>query len=239
MLEYSSQRLRSYLYFLYYFSFMTFIVVAGFLFMFSLSACTKPLSSGSLEAENRLHVAELGASESERKKAALVNVELGLNYLSQDQIPRAKQKLMHAIHLANSSVEPHSALAYFFEKVGDFKEAEREHKSALRLGGMKGALYNNYGAFLYRQNRFDEAKHAFARALQDKRYEHTAEVYENAGLCALKLNDYQQAENYFDTAIRQDPKRSQAKVLKEELYSKRMSFRLGATTTLNVEGKKL
>ncbi len=150
------------------------------------------------------------STEPEHKKAALVNIELGLNYLSSEQFARAKHKLMHAAQLAPNAVEPHSALAYFFEKSGDIKEAEQEHKKALRLGGNKGAVSNNYAVFLYKQNRFKEAKQAFQRALADKQYAHSAEVHENAGLCALKLFDMKQAEQYFYTAVRQDPKRSQA-----------------------------
>jgi type IV pilus assembly protein PilF len=144
------------------------------------------------------------------KKAALVNVELGLGYLAQGQVARAKSKLTHAIKLAPNLSETHSAMAYFLEMVGERKDAEREYKKSVNLSVNKGAVYNNYGAFLCRGGRFKEADHAFQEALQDKEYSRTAEVYENAGLCALKWREQQKAKEYLLTAIRRDPTRSMA-----------------------------
>lgn len=147
-------------------------------------------------------------------KAALINVELGLGYLSQGQVARAKTKLTHALKLAPKLAEAHSAMAYFSEMVSDFKNAEQEHKKAVRLSAGKGAVYNNYGAFLCRRARYKEADDAFQYAVQDKDYPRTAEVYENAGLCALKwpesANSEIKAAEYLTTAIQRDPNRSSA-----------------------------
>lgn len=143
-------------------------------------------------------------------KAALVNVELGLGYLAQGQVARAKTKLTHALKLAPDLSESHAAMAYFLERTGEISRAEEEHKKAMKLGKEKGAVYNNYGAFLCRQARLKEADKAFKEALRDKNYARTAEVYENAGICALKSNNTPQAEMYFLNALRHDPKRTQA-----------------------------
>jgi type IV pilus assembly protein PilF len=202
MSDHSNQRLKS---LLFDFPFGILLLASGL----CLPACAKYSQEPCVEADCQLMQSQ-ETIEPEYRKAALLNVELGLNYLSQEQIARAKHKLMYAVKLAPNAVEPHSALAYFFEKVGDIKEAELEHKKALRLGTTKGALANNYAAFLYRQNRHKEAKQAFARALQDKQYAHSAAVNENAGLCALALSEFVEAENYFNTAIQEDPKREQA-----------------------------
>ncbi|HXH54665.1 MAG TPA: type IV pilus biogenesis/stability protein PilW [Gammaproteobacteria bacterium] len=142
-------------------------------------------------------------------RAALINVELGLGYLAQGQVARAKTKLTHAVKLAPKISETHSAMAYFLEMIGELKDAEREHKKAVGLSG-QGAVYNNYGAFLCRRGRLKEADQAFHSAIEDKEYARTAEVYENAGLCALKWPDDSKATEYLTTAVRQDPNRSSA-----------------------------
>lgn len=144
------------------------------------------------------------------QKSAAINVELGLGYLAQGQVSRAKAKLTHALKIANEMSEPHSAMAYFLEMTGDIKEAEAEHRKAIKYAKETGAVYNNYGAFLCRQNHYKEADQAFQRALTDKKYTRTAEVYENAGLCALKAKNEIEAEQYLKTAIRRDPSRSSA-----------------------------
>ena len=59
---------------------------------------------------------------SEQKNAALVNVDLGLGYLAQGQVERAKSKLNHAITIAPNIPETHSAYIYPFEgsvEIGD------------------------------------------------------------------------------------------------------------------------
>lgn len=146
----------------------------------------------------------------DRQKAAQINVELGLGYLEQGQVSRAKNKLNQAIKLAPQLAETHSAMAHFLEMVGDYKDAEREHKKAANVSTTKGAVYNNYGAFLCRRGRFKEADQSFHTALQDKQYVRTAEIYENAGLCALKWPNLEKAAEYLSTAIRRDPHRSSA-----------------------------
>lgn len=146
----------------------------------------------------------------EYRKAALTNVELGLGYLSQGQVVRAKSKLTQAIKLAPEIPETHSAMSYFLEMTGEYREAEKQHRKALRLSDSKGAVYNNYGAFLCRRGRFKEADRAFNEALEDKEYSRTAEVYENAGLCAVRAATVDKARHYLSTAVRRDPHRASA-----------------------------
>lgn len=178
-------------------------------------------------AGEQTHLSKLSSSDvmgtPDYHRAALVNVELGLGYLAQGQVARAKTKLTHSIKLAPNISEPHSAMAYFLEMVGEFKDAEREHKKAVGLSG-KGAVYNNYGAFLCRRNRLKEADQAFQAAIADKEYVRTAEVYENAGLCALKWPDDNKATEYLTTAVRQDPNRSSAFLELATLSLKQKNF---------------
>lgn len=155
------------------------------------------------------------AKQSRAEQIALLNVELGLGYLEQDQRARAKTKLTHALALAPKLPQTHGAMAYFREKVGDYQEADRLYKQAINLSShTKGAVYNNYGAYLCRQAQYTAADQAFQQALQDKAYARTAEVYENAGLCALKSSKtdlVQKAQSYLRQAIQHDPTREQAK----------------------------
>jgi len=143
-------------------------------------------------------------------KAALLNVEMGEAYLAQGQIPRAKQKFIHALELKPKLPEAHTSIGFFYEKVGDLKEAEYHYKQAINYGSGKGRFYNNYGTFLCRQSRYKEADKAFNNAIKDKQYIKTAEVYENAGLCSLKEANLDKAQFYFKTAVDRDPNRSVA-----------------------------
>lgn len=150
------------------------------------------------------------AAKPDYYKAALLNVEMGQLYLAQGQTNRAKQKLVHALELQPKMPEAHSAIGYFYETVGDLDTAEKHYNQAINFGSGKGRYYNNYGTFLCRQKRFKEADRAFNNALRDKQYIKTAEVFENAGLCALQQPDLDKAYAYLKTAVKHDPKRALA-----------------------------
>jgi type IV pilus assembly protein PilF len=74
------------------------------------------------------------------------------------------------------------------------------------------------------QARYKEADKEFLLAIHDYNYPKTAEIYENAGLCALKAADIVKAENYFKTAVRYDPKQVASLMELAELYFKRGDF---------------
>ncbi len=199
--------------------------------MLSLSGCGDKNVPPALQAEKaeKLHVAK-----PDYQKAAMLNVELGEAYLGQGNIARAKQKFMHALKLKPEMPEAHSSLAYFYETVNDVAEAELHHKEAINYGDGKGRFYNNYGTFLCRQGRYNEADRAFNKALQDKQYIKTADVYENAGLCALQQPDMLgKAYEYLQTAIMRDPKRAQASLELSSIEVKRRNY-IAAADYLNL-----
>ena len=135
------------------------------------------------------------------------NVQLGLAYLEGGDVQRAKQKLLFAEQQTPTSAAVQGSLGYFYETIGNFSTAERYYRRAVALNAQAGAAQNNYGAFLCRHGRYAEADQHFLLALQDRAYLHTAQVYENAGLCAMQIPDVDKAENYFLQAVQQDPKR--------------------------------
>lgn len=161
------------------------------------------------------------------QQTALLNVELGLGYLEQGERARAKTKLTHACALAPHLPETKGAMAYFREIVGDHRDADCLYRQAIQVATHKGAVYNNYGAYLCRQARYKEADIFFQKALQDKTYARTAEVYENAGLCVLKSSDAPdallaaKAMHYFTQALQNDPEREQARSALEHLKQQR------------------
>lgn len=209
------------------------LVGMGFI---ALEGCSQPRKP-SVQPLQAVAISSEG--EADYARAALANVDLGLGYLAEGQMARAKQKLTHALSLAPNLPEPQLAMAFFLEQVGDYSEAEKAHKKAIQLGrktASVGAVYNNYGAFLYRRGRLQEADHAFQQALQDKQYSHTAEVYENAGRCAVQANNFPAAEQYFSKAIQEDPKRSTALLELAGLKLKNQQPEVAKTLLLQYQG---
>ena len=141
-------------------------------------------------------------------QASDVNVKLGLAYLQNGDVQRAHQKLLLAEQQAPGSLQAQGAMGYFLETTGNLSSADAYYRRAIALNPKSGAAQNNYGTFLCRRGRYSEADQHFLLALQDPTYLNTAQVYENAGLCAMQIPDARKAMGYFTQAITQDPKRA-------------------------------
>jgi type IV pilus assembly protein PilF len=139
--------------------------------------------------------------------AATANVQLGVAYLQQGDTERSKGKLLTALNEAPNWAPAQDAMGYFLETTGEPQQAEKYYKQAIAIDPAAGAPQNNYGTFLTRAKRYQEADQHFMLAVQDPTYLKTAEVYENAGLCAMQIPDDTKALGYFQKAVQQDPQR--------------------------------
>ena len=144
------------------------------------------------------------------EKAARLNVELGIGYLSQNQVPRAKSKFLRAMKIAPHLPEVHSGYAYFQEQTGDMDNAEKAYLKAISLNPKGGSGHHDYGSFLCRQKQYRKAEKEFLKAVADPHFMQTGESLENAGLCVLQIPDQEKAIEYFERAILHDSDRTQA-----------------------------
>lgn len=140
------------------------------------------------------------------KLAAQYNVQLGVSYLQQGDLPRAKQKILLATVQDPESVAAWNSMAYYMQTVGDNAAAEKAYQKALALKPNQGDTLNNYGVFLCQQGKPKAAISYFQEATQDPAYVTTAQAYENAGLCALKIPNSSLATTFFTQALANDPK---------------------------------
>ena len=143
-------------------------------------------------------------------KAAELNVQLGMAYMSQGDMDRAKSKLLYAMKQDPKSTLALSAMAYYLEVTDDIPNAEAYHQRALSMAPKEGRILNNYGTFLCRQKRYEDAEKYLLQAATDINYLSVAGAYENAGLCAKSVADVDKAYYYFRKAVLKDPNRSTA-----------------------------
>lgn len=152
--------------------------------------------------------AEANSQSSANATAANYNVQLALGYFDQGDTQRAKQKLLLALDQAPDWAPAHDAMAYYLENTGELRAAEKYYLQAIQIDPSSGSAQNNYGTFLCKMKRYQEADQHFMLAAQDPQYLRTAEVYENAGLCAMQIPDATKAYGYFQKAIAHDPNRA-------------------------------
>jgi type IV pilus assembly protein PilF len=165
--------------------------------VFALSACSTTPSQPEPPS--------LTKNVAKNPQAAVYNAQLGVGYLQQGDVSRAKSKLLLAAKQDPSSQNVWGSLAYFYENTGDAVKASEYYRKAVSLDPKAGAALNNYGAFLCQQKQYTESVRYFLAATKDQDYLNPENAYENAGLCAEKVPDMVNAEQYFTRALQNNP----------------------------------
>ncbi|MEZ9764378.1 type IV pilus biogenesis/stability protein PilW [Vibrio splendidus] len=137
-------------------------------------------------------------------------IELGLGYMGQGNMVRARENLELAIKHAPSYYRARLSIAHYYEQVGEVDEARDAYKKALRLDARNGNVLNNYGTFLCKQGEYEQADKYFNRAIDQPYYYLVSASYENAAFCAFKAGNTDQAKYYFSRAIDHDPNRAKS-----------------------------
>ncbi len=138
--------------------------------------------------------------------ASMYNVQLGVAYMQQGDVQRAKKKLRLALQQDPNSSMALDAMALLLENTGSDHNAKQYYLRAIEAHPQEGSVHNNYGAYLCRKGQFDAANEQFMLAIQDPNYATPGRAYENAALCAQKMPDQKLAKAYFVKALQNDPK---------------------------------
>ncbi|WP_087022826.1 type IV pilus biogenesis/stability protein PilW [Thaumasiovibrio subtropicus] len=140
-------------------------------------------------------------------EAADKRIALGVQYLSQRDMPRARDNFQQALTLAPDYYRSLLSMAYYYQQVNEPEQAESYYKMALRKNPRNGDVLNNYGVFLCREKKYEEAIRMFERAVEQPDYNQVASSFENAGLCAIGQNDTEAAKAFLTRALSHDQNR--------------------------------
>ena len=137
----------------------------------------------------------------DKKSAVDKYTDLGLRYIQQGAPSKARRPLKRALELDPQSPDARNALAILFQVENEFELAEEYFLSALGFAPDRTKIRNNYAAFLFEQQRYSEACEQLEITSKDALYERRSAVYENMGVCFLKVGRQDQALAAFDRAI--------------------------------------
>lgn len=148
--------------------------------------------------------------EVDLQRSAKYNIQLGIGYLEQGDVERAKDKFLKALKQAPKLPEAHYNIAHFYYLIEERDLADQHFNKAINYSanneqGGYGTACNNYGVFLCQTKQYDKAYEQFSKAIDDPNYADSASAYENAGLCALQSKDKNLAVQYFNDAIKKNP----------------------------------
>jgi type IV pilus assembly protein PilF len=144
-------------------------------------------------------------SESQRDKAASVNLQLGVGYLQQGNLALAKTKLERAEIEDPHNADIHSTLGLLDERLGKDKEADKEYRTALSLKPQDPDLLNSYAVYLCSHDRAVEGVHNFEQAAANPLYRSPWVAYTNAGVCLRQAHHENDAAQMLVRAQRSNP----------------------------------
>ncbi|EGU39555.1 putative fimbrial biogenesis and twitching motility protein [Vibrio ichthyoenteri ATCC 700023] len=141
------------------------------------------------------------------QQKAEARIELGIGYLRQGQLTKARSNFEQAIEHAPNFYRAQLSLAHYYQTVGDMASAQKMFRQALTIHPNNGDVLNNYGTFLCKQGDYAQADWLFNQAVAQEYYYSTSASYENAALCALKSGNKNKAITYFSQALGYEPTR--------------------------------
>ncbi|MEW6982347.1 type IV pilus biogenesis/stability protein PilW [Colwelliaceae bacterium 6471] len=144
-------------------------------------------------------------NDANNNEIAMTRISLGLGYLKMGNTAQAKLNLEKAKRFAPNLVQVYTAFAHYYETVGEPELTSVSYEKALSLDADDADTLNNYGVFLCRQDRVEDAEKQFLKAIAIPSYILVAKSYENLALCHLKNNHFVKAETYFDKAVKHSP----------------------------------
>jgi type IV pilus assembly protein PilF len=157
----------------------------------------------------------LAACASQKKtdkahEAAIYNVQLGVAYMNQGDLERAKEKLDRALSQDAGSADVHSARAQLFARLGDKDKADTEYRAALRLAPQDPRMVNNYAVYLCQNGRADDGVKRFLEAAHNPMYPTPEAAYTNAGVCLRSAKRDEEARVNFARALQLKPNFAEA-----------------------------
>ena len=176
-------------------------LLVAILFLSMLSGCQGPTGSSNV-IPNSI-IAEYIKSD---KKAAELNMQMGLNYFQRGDYETALGKLEKALKQDPSLSGEHKTIAISYQRLNEQDKDEYHYKQAVSLAPKYSEAQNNYGVYLCGQGRYEESVPQFLAAIQNPLYRSLGQAHENAGLCARGIPDIERAEQYLRKALQTNPK---------------------------------
>lgn len=128
-------------------------------------------------------------------------IRLATGYLEQNDLANTKRHLANAENLDNNNSEVFAIWGLVYAQEGEVDLAEEKFQRALRINSNNSQARNNYAAFLFANDRFEDAYEQLEQVVADAEYQARPQAFENLGLAALRLERIDAAENAFTRAL--------------------------------------
>lgn len=145
--------------------------------------------------------------EKDPARAVQLRTQLAAEYIRNRELDKAKQELDTALKIDARSLDANVMMGVLLQQEGspsNLKKAEDYFKRAIATDGKDAQARNNYGAYLFKLDRYKEAAQQFEIAGTTLGYDQRSAALENLGRTYLKLGQDDKAEKAFIQAVKAD-----------------------------------
>lgn len=142
--------------------------------------------------------------ESSRQQALRDYVQLAAGYYAADDMVNAKRHVDNALEIDSRSAEAHNVRALIHQREGETELAGETFRDAIRFDPSNSRVRNNYAAFLYGQEEYQQAFEQLQVVADDTEYESRPLAFQNLGLAAHAAGHRDEAREAFQRALRLD-----------------------------------
>jgi type IV pilus assembly protein PilF len=128
-------------------------------------------------------------------------IQLATGYIEQGDMPNARRHLNNAATLDSNNSDVFALWGLVYSREGEPALADDSFRRALRINPKNSQARNNYAAFLFAEERYEDAYTQLEAVVEDTTYASRAQAFENLGLAALRLERADDAEYAFGRAV--------------------------------------
>ena len=125
----------------------------------------------------------------------------GMAYTLRGSYVLAERNILQALAIDADHVDANNVAGLMYAKSNRPELAIQHFQKALSKAPNDSSTLNNYGNFLCDSGQLEQANQIFLRAAKHSANRNPEIAYTNAGLCALRIPDPDQAAQYFTTAL--------------------------------------
>jgi len=136
---------------------------------------------------------------------AKLHAELAALYYGRGSMAVALEELRTAAAAAPDYPLTYSLFGLVYMNLRENALAQANFERALRLAPTDPDINHNFGWFLCQTGKESESIKYFLQAVSNPLYQSPYRSYAAAGVCAMRMNNLKEAEDFFQRALRLDP----------------------------------
>lgn len=160
----------------------------------------------------------------DKVKALELHVKLAQGYVDKGNRESARHHLRKAYEIDKNSADATAVQAMLYQLEGEPKLAEESFKKAIKGKKNFTLARNNYGVFLFKAKRYEQALQEFELAAADLDYDGRAQALVNVGRTSLHLGKDEKAKSAFEHATILDRNLSEAFIELADMNFQRQEY---------------